>query len=79
MIKLNFVLILSNKLPTVSEHLNPRIKINYIYINNKQLRYRLASDTNINTKKRVSKKGILVTALIVAGIIGASFIVYLIP
>jgi hypothetical protein len=39
----------------------------------------LASDTNINTKKRVSKKGILVTALIVAGIIGASFIVYFIP
>ena len=42
--------------------------------------YRLASDTNNNTnKKRVSKKGIILTALIVAAIIGASFIVYLIP
>jgi hypothetical protein len=40
----------------------------------------LARDTNNNiNKKRISKKGILLTALIVAGIIGASFIVYLIP
>jgi hypothetical protein len=40
----------------------------------------LASDTNNYTnKKRASKKGILITALIVAGIIGASFIVYFIP
>jgi hypothetical protein len=38
----------------------------------------LSSNTN-NNKKRVSKKGIILTALIVAGIIGASFIVYLIP
>jgi hypothetical protein len=29
--------------------------------------------------KRVSKKGIILTALIVAGIVGASFLVYLIP
>lgn len=40
----------------------------------------MASDTNNNiNKKRVSKKGILLTALIVAGIVGASFIVYFIP
>jgi hypothetical protein len=30
-------------------------------------------------KKKITKKGILLTALIVAGIVGASFIVYLIP
>lgn len=43
--------------------------------------YKMASDSNnSNTnKKRVSKKGILLTALIVAGIIGTSFIVYFIP
>ena len=29
--------------------------------------------------RKVSKKGILLTALIVAGIVGASFLVYLIP
>ena len=29
--------------------------------------------------KKVSKKGILLTALIVAGVVGASFLVYLIP
>jgi hypothetical protein len=59
---------------------NACININYI-CKNKQLRYRLASNTNNNNtnKKRVSKKGILLTALIVAAIIGASFIVYLIP
>jgi hypothetical protein len=40
----------------------------------------MVSDTNNNiNKKRVSKKGILLTALIVAGIVGASFIVYFIP
>jgi hypothetical protein len=40
----------------------------------------MISDTNNNiNKKRVSKKGILLTALIVAGIVGASFIVYFIP
>ena len=42
----------------------------------------MASDSNSNSntnKKRVSKKGILLTALIVAGIIGTSFIVYFIP
>jgi hypothetical protein len=49
----------------------------YIYIN-KQLCYKMASDSNTN-KKKVSKKGILLTALIVAGIIGTSFIVYFIP
>jgi len=53
--------------------------INYI-CKNKQLHYKMASDSNSNTnKKRVSKKGILLTALIVAGIIGTSFIVYFIP
>jgi hypothetical protein len=31
------------------------------------------------SKMKVSKKGILLTALIVAGIVGASFLVYLIP
>jgi len=31
------------------------------------------------SKKKVSKKGILLTVLIVAGIVGASFLVYLIP
>ena len=43
--------------------------------------YKMANDSNnSNTnKKRVSKKGILLTALIVAGIIGTSFIVYFIP
>jgi hypothetical protein len=40
----------------------------------------MASDSNSNmNKKSVSKKGILLTALIVAGIIGTSFIVYFIP
>jgi hypothetical protein len=33
----------------------------------------------IKNKKKITKKGILLTALIVAGIVGASFIVYLIP
>jgi hypothetical protein len=52
----------------------------YIYIN-KQLCYKMASDSNNSdaNKKKVSKKGILLTALIVAGIIGTSFIVYFIP
>jgi hypothetical protein len=55
------------------------ININYI-CKNQQLRYRLTTGTNNNTnKKRVTKKGILLTALIVAAIIGASFIVYVIP
>jgi hypothetical protein len=30
-------------------------------------------------KRKITKKGILITALIVAGIIGASFLIYLIP
>ncbi|HJR83909.1 MAG TPA: hypothetical protein VJ772_00925 [Nitrososphaeraceae archaeon] len=30
-------------------------------------------------KKRTTKKGILITILIVAGIVAASFLVYLIP
>ena len=39
----------------------------------------MVSDTNNNiNKKRVSKKGILLTALIVAGKVGASIIVYFI-
>ncbi|MGC2427569.1 MAG: hypothetical protein WA421_11075 [Nitrososphaeraceae archaeon] len=32
-----------------------------------------------NSKRRITKKGILITILIAAGIIGASFLVYLIP
>jgi hypothetical protein len=31
------------------------------------------------SKRKITKKGILITALIVAGIIGASFLIYLIP
>jgi hypothetical protein len=34
---------------------------------------------SIKSKKRATKKGILLTALIVAGIVGASFLIYLIP
>lgn len=33
----------------------------------------------VKNKKKVTKKGILITALIVTGIVGASFLVYLIP
>jgi hypothetical protein len=33
----------------------------------------------MKTKKKATRKGILITALIVAGIVGASFLVYLIP
>jgi hypothetical protein len=42
---------------------------------------RLISGNNSNnkSKKKVTKKGILLTALLVAGIIGASFLVYLVP
>ena len=42
---------------------------------------RLISGNNSNNKgkKKVTKKGILLTALLVAGIIGASFLVYLVP
>ncbi|HEY9387032.1 MAG TPA: hypothetical protein VIP70_08315 [Nitrososphaeraceae archaeon] len=36
-------------------------------------------DGSNNSKKKVTRKGILLTALIVAGIIGASFLVYIIP
>jgi hypothetical protein len=36
-------------------------------------------DASNNSKKKVTRKGILLTALIVAGIIGASFLVYIIP
>jgi hypothetical protein len=34
---------------------------------------------NTETKKKVTKKGIIITALIVIGIVAASFIVYLVP
>jgi hypothetical protein len=33
----------------------------------------------VKNKKKVTKKGILITALLVAAIVGASFLVYLIP
>ncbi|MDF3032572.1 MAG: hypothetical protein K0R91_406 [Nitrososphaeraceae archaeon] len=33
----------------------------------------------MKTKRKATRKGILITALIVAGIVGASFLVYLIP
>jgi hypothetical protein len=33
----------------------------------------------MKTKRKATRKGILITALIVAGIMGASFLVYLIP
>jgi hypothetical protein len=32
-----------------------------------------------NSKRKITKKGLLITVLIAAGIIGASFLVYLIP
>jgi hypothetical protein len=43
--------------------------------------YGLISDNNSKnrSKKKVTKKGILITALLVAGIIGASFLVYIVP
>jgi len=33
----------------------------------------------MKNKKKATRKGILITALIVAGVVGASFLVYLIP
>ena len=33
----------------------------------------------IETKNKITKKGIVLTALIVIGIVGASFIIYLVP
>jgi hypothetical protein len=33
----------------------------------------------MKTKRKATRKGILITALIVAGIVGASFLVYLVP
>jgi hypothetical protein len=39
----------------------------------------MSNRNGINSKKKVTKKGILLTALIVAGIIGASFLVYIVP
>jgi hypothetical protein len=40
----------------------------------------MTNDSNDNrSKRKITKKGILITALIVAGIIGASFLIYLIP
>ncbi|HZD81639.1 MAG TPA: hypothetical protein VE076_02075 [Nitrososphaeraceae archaeon] len=35
--------------------------------------------SRINSKRKITKKGVLITVLIAAGIIGASFLVYLIP
>jgi hypothetical protein len=37
------------------------------------------SDNLHKNKKKITKKGILLTALLVAGVIGASFLVYLLP
>jgi hypothetical protein len=37
------------------------------------------SGSNNRAKRKVTKKGILITALIVAGIIAASFLIYLVP
>lgn len=34
---------------------------------------------NTSNKKKVTKKGILITAIIVGGIVGASFLIYLLP
>jgi hypothetical protein len=40
----------------------------------------MTNDSKDNrSKRKITKKGILITALIVAGIIGASFLIYLIP
>jgi hypothetical protein len=40
----------------------------------------MTKDSNYNRgKRKITKKGILITTLIVAGIIGASFLIYLIP
>jgi hypothetical protein len=40
----------------------------------------MTNDSNdYRGKRKITKKGILITALIVAGIIGASFLIYLIP
>jgi hypothetical protein len=37
------------------------------------------SNTLKKNKKRITKKGIILTILILAGVIGASFLVYLLP
>jgi hypothetical protein len=34
---------------------------------------------NTGNKKKVTKKGIFITAIIVGGIVGASFLIYLLP
>jgi hypothetical protein len=39
----------------------------------------ISLNRNTEAKKKVTKKGIIITALIVIGIVGASFIVYLVP
>jgi len=40
----------------------------------------LKTSNNLDrNKKRITKKGILLTVLLVGGVIGASFLVYLIP
>ncbi|HJT48317.1 MAG TPA: hypothetical protein VJ729_09040 [Nitrososphaeraceae archaeon] len=38
-----------------------------------------ASNNLDRNKKRITKKGIVLTVLIVGGVVGASFLVYLIP
>jgi hypothetical protein len=48
---------------------------NYINKGRNIMNYRLTSSNNINR----NKKRIILTILLVAGVIGASFLVYLIP
>jgi hypothetical protein len=53
--------------------------LNYINIRSIIL-IRLTQSNNLNkNKKKITKKGIVLTALLVAGVIGASFLVYLLP
>jgi hypothetical protein len=41
---------------------------------------KLTTSNNLDrNKKRITKKGILFTVLLVGGVIGASFLVYLLP
>ena len=41
---------------------------------------KLTTSNNLDrNKKRITKKGILLTVLLVGGVIGASFLVYLLP
>jgi hypothetical protein len=53
--------------------------LNYINIRSIIL-IRLTQSNNLNkNKKKITKKGIVLTAMLVAGVIGASFLVYLLP